>query len=70
MKECKMKNVNMTINSISMQVPIPAFPPPAPGMSGEAKKVYAVSFSVQFDDEAEALKLGATLLNLVTGDNN
>jgi hypothetical protein len=64
-----MKNVNMTINNIAVQTPVPSFPPTAPGAMPESKKVYAVSFSVQFDDEAEALKLAATLLNIVTGDS-
>lgn len=68
-----MKNVSMSVTNYNeQQLPAQSMPPLAqPSIpSTNTKKIYSVSFSVQFDNEAEALKLAATLLNIVTGDND
>lgn len=71
-----MKNVSLTItNTIAPNYipPVPpmqhALAPPAPvGSPFIQPKVYTVSFSAQFDEEAEAIKFAAELLNKVSGD--
>ena len=63
-----MKNVNMTISTYgSGYAPAPPLPqqPATPFAPG---KIYSVSFSAQFDEEAEAIKFAAELLNKVSGD--
>lgn len=60
-----MKNVSMTVNNISYNAPTQA--PAAPGFAAPSK-VFTVSFSAQFDEEAEAIKFAAQLLNKVSGD--
>lgn len=67
-----MKNVSLTItNTIAPNYtpPVPPMQQPAPvGSPFIQLKVYTVSFSAQFDEEAEAIKFAAELLNKVSGD--
>lgn len=60
-----MKNVSLTVSNNSYMPP--AQVPAAPGFAAPSK-VYTVSFSAQFDDEAAAIKFAAELLNKVSGD--
>lgn len=61
-----MKNVSLTVTNNS-HLPPAQIVPAAPGFATPSK-VYTVSFSAQFDDEAAAIKFAAELLNKVSGD--
>lgn len=64
-----MKNINLNINTNAIP---PAYPTQAPTIPNQAlgyKQTYSISFSAQFENEAECLKFAAMLLNMATGDN-
>jgi len=66
-----MKNVSLIINNSAIGYvppPQPAMQQPPAGALFVQPKIYAVSFSAQFDDEAAAIKFAAELLNKVSGD--
>ena len=64
-----MKNISLVINNNAIGYVPPAQPPMQQGAPfAPSRQIYAVSFSAQFDTEAEAIKFAAELLNKVTGD--
>lgn len=60
-----MKNLSMSISSFNS--PVPAFPPSAPPQ--EVPKTTNVTFSVQFDNEMEALEFTKIIIDNIQNYN-
>lgn len=62
-----MKNISLNINPNAItSLPPPAYPAAPPFVS--AKQTYSISFSIQFENEAECLSFANKLLNMANGD--
>lgn len=61
-----MKNISLTISPFASGYTLAPTPPMA--LPSAPKQVYSVGLSVQFDNEADAMKFATKLINVITGD--
>jgi hypothetical protein len=67
-----MKNVTLTVSPnpiYPVPPPMPAAPYPPTTPFSPSSRVYSISFSAQFDDEANAMSFASRLLAMVNGDS-
>lgn len=64
-----MKNISLTINPNAItSIAPPTQPYPAPPFVAQPKQIHSLSFSAQFETEAECLNFTNKLLGMVNGD--